>query len=376
MKAHCLIPWTNIDIGPRGQILPCCKYECDDKEILNINDVSIKEYTSSNFLSKIKDIMLKNKWPEGCARCKTEEDNNIQSKRQLDYIRWKDHFDNYTVDKGYITASIGFGNTCNLKCITCNPTSSSRWRKEYADLYGVDKPPVETLNSAVDDVYNAMPNLIHFDVIGGEPIISEPEKQKALLQRYVDSGQSKEMTLHYTTNAQQFPDDDWWEIWNNFKEIDMQFSIDGVGERYEYIRYPAKSNLLERTIKLYKEQLEQTNNLRLSVSHTISAYNIYYLDDFFKWVEAHELPRPWCGVVSTPKHMRPSVYPDKIKQQIIKKLGRSDYEDVHTWAKYLGKNDASEYFEKFLEMKDAHDIYRNTNFATTFNELKELIDGI
>ena len=36
----------------------------------------------------------------------------------------------------------------------------------------------------------------------------------------------------------------------------MQFSIDGVGERYEYIRYPAKSNLLERTINLYKQQLK------------------------------------------------------------------------------------------------------------------------
>ena len=256
MKAHCLIPWTNIDIGPRGEIKPCCKYECSDSETLNITDANIKDYTASKFLNDIKDTMIKGEWPDGCIRCKTEEDNNIESKRQLDYNRWKVHFDNYTEDKGYITASIGFGNTCNLKCITCNATSSSRWRKEYMDIYGIDKPPVETISSAADDIYNAMPNLIHFDVIGGEPIISEPKKQKELLQRYIDSGQSRNMTLHYTTNAQQFPDKEWWNLWNNFAEIDMQLSIDGVGRRYEYIRYPAKNDLLEDTVIAYQKQLK------------------------------------------------------------------------------------------------------------------------
>jgi len=377
MKAHCFIPWTNIDIAPQGNIAPCCKYEVPNSELMNITKNTIGEYLNSENLQKLKKQMQDNIWPEGCIRCKTEEQNNIKSKRQLDYERWKPAFDNYTEDQGFITASIAFGNTCNLKCITCNPSSSSRWRKEYHELYGIDKPPVETIdNMTSDNIYNVLSNAIHFDIPGGEPFLSEVNKQLELLQRYVDSGQSKNLTLHYTTNAQKFPDPKWWSLWKNFKEIDMQLSIDGVNERYEYIRYPAKNYALELNINEYQSQANKLDNFRLSVSHTISAYNIYYLDEFFTWCKDIDLPRPWCGPVHTPEHMRPSVFTKQIKKQIVDKMRKSIHEDVHTWASYIENNDSSEYYDKFLQMKDAHDLFRNTNFSKTFPELEELINGV
>ncbi len=255
MKPLCLIPWTNIDIAPRGNIAPCCKYEVPNSDSLNITENTIQDYKTSENLSKLKQQMLNNEWPDGCIRCYTEEQSNIKSKRQLDYERWQEAYDNYTEDQGFITASIAFGNTCNLKCITCNPSSSSRWRKEYIDLYNIDKPPVETIdNITSEDIYNALPNAMHFDIPGGEPFLSEVNKQIELLQRYVDSGQSKNMTLHYTTNTQVYPDVKWWSLWENFKEIDIQLSIDGVGNRYEYIRHPAKNTVLLANVDQYLEQ--------------------------------------------------------------------------------------------------------------------------
>ena len=74
-----------------------------------------------------------------------------------------------------------------------------------------------------------------------------------------------------------------------------------------------------------------------------------------------------------PAHMRPQVYKKSIKDKIVKKLQQSDKQDVITWSEYLQSNDSSDYYEKFLQMKDAHDTYRNTNFAKTFPELQELI---
>ena len=262
-------------------IFICCKFT--DKDEYNITRDTIKEYTDSKFLSDIKNTMMQGKWPDGCIRCKTEEDNNIKSKRQLDYERWQHEFDNYTDDQGYIIASIAFGNTCNLKCIMCSSSSLNARRKEYSDLYGVDIKPVEVISADANEIYDAMPNVIHFDIPGGEPLLSEVEKQKTLLQRYIDSGQSKDITLHYTTNAQLFPTDEWWNIWSHFKEIDMQLSIDGVGKRYEYIRFPAKQKVIEKHVQLYKEKESNLTNFRLSVSHTISAYNIFYLTEFFDW---------------------------------------------------------------------------------------------
>ena len=374
MKPLCLVPWSNIDVDPSGAIAPCCKFQSD--ELLNITSSTIQEYTNSDLLTRVKKQMLDHEWPAGCIRCKTEEASNIKSKRQLDYERWQNEFDNYKEQQGFITASIAFGNTCNLKCITCGPGASSRWRKEYIDLYGIDKPPVETVdNLTSNEIYNALPNAIHIDIPGGEPFLSETQKQLDLLQRYVDSGQSKNITLHYTTNAQVWPDDRWWDLWQNFKEIDMQLSIDGVDNRYEYIRHPAKQTILEHNIQRFLEQENKLSNFRLSVSHTVSAYNVYYLDEFFTWCETTGLPNPYCGRVHKPAHMRPCVYKDNIKERIAKHLSTSRHPDVVTWSNYLKNNDSSQHYNKFITMRDRHDLYRNTNFAKTFPEVEELING-
>jgi MoaA/NifB/PqqE/SkfB family radical SAM enzyme len=376
MKPLCLVPWTSIDIRPNGTIAPCCKYRETPEEKLNITQVSINDYTNSTFLKNVKDTMLQNKWPEGCFRCRQEEASGIKSKRILDYERWPTEFDTYTEDKGYIIATIAFGNTCNLKCITCHSSASSLWRKEYFDIYGVDEAPVDKLSSDSREIYDTMPNIIHLDIPGGEPFLSEIKKQKRLLQKYVESGRSKDISLHYTTNGQIFPNTEWWNLWQNFKEIDMQLSIDGVGKRYEYIRFPGKQHVIEQNVELFIEKEKTNNNLRLSVSHTVSSYNIYYLTEFFDWCEQVGLPRPWCGVVNTPKYMRPQVYPQAIKNKIIEHLKGSRYEDVQTWAHYLINNDSSEYFSEFLRLTDAHDLYRNLNFANTFPEVKELLDAV
>ena len=117
----CYAPWTNIDISPQGNIMPCCKYVSDwDSEQFNIQTQSLDQYRGSAFLTQIKQQFTQDQWPAGCVRCQTEEQNNIKSKRQLDWDRWQEHYAQYQIGNDHwLTASIAFGNTCNLKCITC-----------------------------------------------------------------------------------------------------------------------------------------------------------------------------------------------------------------------------------------------------------------
>ena len=133
----CYAPWTNVDISPQGEILPCCKYQPNaDNLVFNVQTHSLDEYSGSAFLQQIKQEFTQDQWPVGCVRCQIEEHNNIKSKRQLDHDRWHRHYANYQLDSNqWLTASIAFGNTCNLKCITCGSHSSSRWREEYLDVY-------------------------------------------------------------------------------------------------------------------------------------------------------------------------------------------------------------------------------------------------
>jgi sulfatase maturation enzyme AslB (radical SAM superfamily) len=201
------------------------------------------------------------------VRCKTEEQHNIKSKRQLDYDRWHKHYAQYKIHSDqWLTASIAFGNTCNLKCITCGSHSSSRWHDEYLEIYGKNFQHVKFYrNDFVDDFVSQTPGIIHLDIPGGEPFLSGVAEQKKMLNHYVESGQASNISLHYTTNATVFPDAEWWQLWSHFQEIDMQLSIDGVGARYEYIRYPAVWNNTEHIVHRYIQQEQCIPNLRLSV---------------------------------------------------------------------------------------------------------------
>jgi MoaA/NifB/PqqE/SkfB family radical SAM enzyme len=343
-------------------------------ESFNVQTQTLEEYSGSAFLAEIKQEFTQGQWPRGCDRCRIEEENNIASKRQLDYSRWQEHYQQYNLDTGgWITASIAFGNTCNLKCITCSPYSSSKWQQEYQQIHNVNIGHVKFYRSDfVEKFIEQSPNVIHLDIPGGEPFLSGVREQKLLLNHYVTTGQSKNISLHYTTNATLFPDQEWWDIWQHFKNVDIQLSIDGIGARYEYIRYPAKwTDVVENTKRYLKKYKD---NIQLSVSHTVSAYNIYYLDEFFVWCEAVGLPKPWAGRVHNPVHMRPTVWPAMTRKHIAEQLQSSSYEDVRVWAQLLHSEDDNDKFDKFKTYLLQHDQYRGLNFAETFPELSGFLN--
>lgn len=369
----CYAPWTNVDISPQGEILPCCKYQLDAADsVFNVQTHSLDQYRRSAFLAQIKQEFDRDQWPAGCERCRIEEQNNIKSKRQLDHERWQEHYAQYQIDSDqWLTASIAFGNTCNLRCITCNSYSSSRWREEYLDVYGEHFQHVKFYrHDFVETFVSQAPGIIHLDIPGGEPFLSGVQEQKKLLTHYVQSGQAADISLHYTTNVTVFPDADWWVLWRHFREIDIQLSLDGVGLKYEYIRYPAVWEVTKNNVLKYLQY--PLPNLKLSVSHTVSAYNIFYLDEFFSWCYNVGLPRPWLGRVNTPAHMRPGVWPDRTK--VIDHLLTSKHEDVRIWAEMINNTNDHEHFDEFCRRLHQHDQYRGLDFAATFPEMAAYIN--
>jgi hypothetical protein len=372
----CYSPWSNVDISPQGDITPCCKFQSqyyDQK--FNIKQHSLEQYINSDLVKSVKHEFEQGQWPAGCERCQVEEKNNIPSKRQLDWERWKDHYQLVDLEQPeFLTASVAFGNTCNLSCITCNPYSSSQWRQEYQTVYGTDIVPFHFYKDQfVDDFLTQAPNLIHLDIPGGEPFLSGVREQKQLLQHYIDQGVSNRVALHYTTNATVYPDGKWWELWQHFKEVDIQLSIDGVAHRYEYVRNPAKWDTLVQHVQQYLTKTQQCSNIKLSVSHTVSAYNIFYLDEFLTWNYNIGLPRPWIGRVHNPAHMRFSVWSGTAKNIIVDCLQNSSHDDARTWGEFLLNTDDSDQFELFQQRLKEHDSYRGTDFKRTFPELAEYV---
>jgi sulfatase maturation enzyme AslB (radical SAM superfamily) len=373
----CFAPWSNLEILPTGDILPCCKFQGNHyADKFNIRQHTIDEYRQSVMLTGIKQQFQQGQWPSGCDRCRIEEENKIESKRQLDYTRWKHHYDDYNLDNDtLLTVSLALGNTCNLKCIICSPYASSKWSKEYKDLYSIEVASIEDVRQdVIGNLTTIAPNLVHIDMHGGEPLLSGIEQHRALLDYYINNGQSRNVTIHYTTNATLFPDATWIQRWEHFAEVDLQLSIDGIQRRYEYQRYPADWDTLVANVNKYLELQQHRPNIKLSVAHTVSAYNIFYIDEFVQWCNQVGLPKPWIGKLHRPEHLRPSVWPEPAKEIIINKLQSSAIEEVHVWANLMQTTDDSKLFEQFRQFVQRHDQYRSLNFQTTFPELAKYLN--
>lgn len=371
----CFSPWTNLDISPQGVLSPCCKFQLANyKEKYNVQTHSLLDYVHSEFLQQVRNEFKTGEWPAGCERCKIDEANGIASKRNLDADRWQSYYNNVDIENSeFITASIAFGNTCNLKCVTCNSASSSKWQQEYADVYGIELQPVRFYRKDFVDTLGAqVPNLIHLDIPGGEPLLSGVAEQKRLLQHYINSGQAGSVALHYTTNATIFPDSTWIELWKHFREVDVQLSIDGVGNKYEYIRYPADWDTLQNNVQQYVELETKQHNIRLSVSHTVSAYNVLYIPEFLKWCATAGLPDPWLGRVHYPNHMRPEVWSGPAKELIQATLLQDTNTISQTWSQVLDEP-GNQYFADFVKYTKIHDTNRSLNFSSTFPELAAFI---
>ena len=58
-----------------------------------------------------------------------------------------------------------------------------------------------------------------------------------ILQTLVDKGRAKDISISYNTNGSIYPKD-YIDLWKQFKSVQVFFSVDGVGERFNYIRHP------------------------------------------------------------------------------------------------------------------------------------------
>lgn len=372
-KTFCYAPFTNLEILPGGSILPCCKFvdRYYDTQY-NFATHSAEEYLKSEKLAVVKQELLDGKWPLGCERCRIDEEHNIRSRRQLDYDRWQHHYDAYDIaSEELITLSLAITATCNLKCIICRPTASSAWKKEYKDLYGTQFPIIEEpRKKLISKFTDFAPNLVHLAIHGGEPLLSNKKEHGDLLDFYIESGQSKNISIHYTTNGTIWPQEEWLERWRHFEEIDFQISIDGIGDRFEYLRYPAKWDGIVNNVKGFIAHEKANANFRLSVAHTVSGFNVYYIDEFVTWCNDIGLPKPWLSKLHNPNHLRPTVWPNTAKQCIIEKLLTSQWPEVRNWANLMAGNDDSDQFEEFKNYMIRHDKYRKISYQQLFPELK------
>ena len=166
--------------------------------------------------------------------------------------------------------------SCNAACIMCSDTFSTQWASQNAKWDKSYKLVDDSwhVKHAIDRIISQLDlsHLTQVKLIGGEPFYSDTHKKViSAIPNY------QNLTLLYITNGSIFPDDETIAIWKKCKQIRIVFSIDDIGERYEYIRWPLQWRQIEKNIQ--KFLLLTEINFMFHINVTITPFNAYYLDE-------------------------------------------------------------------------------------------------
>lgn len=343
----CPLLFNHLATHPFGGVSQCCiayhSYSVDKdstgtiiKHYNLVNDQIKDIYNSDSF----KDSRLKSlngEWPAPCARCKNDEEQGVsESKRQFEIRCYPD----FTIEKAKsITLSDGtiedpqfdfielrLGNVCNVKCVTCNPYSSSKWVNDWLTL----KPK---LDFEIGDFNNKNFNMrwpeseeVWLDMFkhtkeikciyinGGEPTLNK--QHLGFLQMLVDNGLT-DVELRYNINGTQLPDD-FVTTLKQFSNVIIGFSIDDLGERNYYLRYPTQWNDVLNSV----ESAVSAHGFGYNITHTISWMNFWSIGSFFKfWEEKFgDSVNIIHNPVYWPAHLSPNALPYDIRIQALEHI--------------------------------------------------------
>lgn len=412
----CILPWIHVATYTDGTALLCCLAQPTKDERINLNKTTIDAVWNSYYWKKARLDMLEGKHLPACVHCTREEKAGIRSHRLNENNLWsrklgRDYIEELVastkedgaLDQEVITLDLRLGNTCNVQCVMCRPTDSSKWVRDaqtIVDTVGSEEVKSDWLwkiqdynnNSFewaaddefwVEEVEPLLPNMRHFIFAGGEPLYLKNHKR--FLKMCVESGHAEHIELRYHTNGTIMPDDI-IELWSHFKFVELMISIDGYGEMNKWLRYPTDWATVERTL----DKVEAApDNIIGKVLLTVSAVNIWYLTDFaqmlfdkdYKKIGAndhHGMYHP--GILHYPQYMCAKVLPQEFKDRVTEKVKAfmEKYPDnvkvneLQNVINFMNSEDHSEKFGALNKYIDAVDRMRNTSFAEAFPELQEM----
>jgi hypothetical protein len=225
----------------------------------------------------LKTLHTIDSWIPGCGVCKQQEQSGMFSFRQASFQIAPD-----LPDGNITTLDINLDFECNAACIICDVKSSTLWGKELKRFNIEHTPTDSTGKDRIDDILSSL-DLSHVTRVkffGGEPLFNELHVN---ILEYFSNPSNIE--IWYTTNASIYPSQKVLDMWAKFKLVYFEASLDGIGEQFNYIRWPLKWDRVEKN--LLRLKAEAPVNLLFRINHTLNPFNVFYYDRMVDWIDKH-----------------------------------------------------------------------------------------
>lgn len=322
----CKLLENQVYIGVNGQYRMCCiSLEHNNKETIWTH--TPQEWLNSKTIKQAKKTFENNQWPAACQKCQFEEKIGNVSKRIKDQ----------SYGPGITHLDLRLGNSCNLKCISCNPTSSSSIADESIIMQSKGIIPIysfyndSVLNWCEESLFSRFENLPLKEVYfaGGEPMMIKYLDQ--LLERL-----DRSITLRFNTNA-TIINPKINKLLKQYNKVIMSLSIDGIGKRNEYIRYGSKWNDIEKNISIFSEFCE------VNITPCISVLNGAYYDEIIDWSNQQGF-KVYENMLLNPSWLHVKNAPRSLKEKFINieawKNEESDLLQEQAFVHYIKKLDS------------------------------------
>jgi len=357
----CVLPWVSLEASPIGTVRPCCLAEdelTDNAGVkFNLAQASFASIQNSHSMRRLRQEFVDKKQPQTCRKCWREERAGRTSKRMHTLDRLKhmlaDETDWTSDAKPLMFLDLKLGNICNLKCRICGSWSSSTFAAE--ELANLDKSEDRKTNHHYQmlrqgawprenptfwsEIEQVSDHIQYIEFTGGEPFMIQEHFD--LLQGLIDRDLAGGIEIHYNTNGTQYPEGA-VDIWQHFRHVEIAFSIDDVGARFEYQRTGANWSEVEANIARFKLLRGQHANITLQVCSTVNVFNVLYLPELAEWNSAQGFDYVYWNMMHEAYYFSIATLPEQAKQDIAAQLRTSGSD-----------SDAAAEFERIIDFMTA-----------------------
>jgi len=224
----CAVPWNHFHIWSDGKIKTCTY----GKTFGNINEQPLNQLLLSNEILEIKQDLLNNKPNSNCQHC-------YNSTTKQEHFDLRNHYNpmfrSSQIDYDDLTSfklhgiDLHWDNTCNFKCVYCNPEQSSLIAQEQ----GLQPNRVDNNNvdKIIELVVENQHNIKEVYFSGGEPLLVKNNEK--LLSQITNEN----LPIRINSNISQANNSN--QVLNQlkrFKNVLWTVSAESSHERFEYTR--------------------------------------------------------------------------------------------------------------------------------------------
>jgi len=392
----CVLPWVSLEASPIGTVRPCCLADDelvdDNGEKFSLLTADFASIQNSRTMTYLREEFLAGKKPQTCRKCWMEERAGRTSKRMhtLDRMKHMGISDEWSTEaKPLMFLDLKLGNICNLKCRICGSWSSSQFAtEELADMHpDEDKKksfPYQMLRAGAwprenqsfwTEIDACLNDIRYIEFTGGEPFMIDQHFD--MLQGIVDRGIAHQVEIHYNTNGTQWPARG-PDIWRHFKTVEVAFSIDDVGKRFEYQRTNADWAVVLDTITSFQYLQSQLPNLRLQCCSTVNIFNVRYIDELAHWIVLQRFDFVYWNMMHDAWYFSIATLPDTAKVQITEHLRsasipsryRAEFDRI---IDFMNNGASTDGFMIRMKIRDL-DRKRNQDLRTVAPELADILN--